>query len=144
MNRIRSLNMLKFLLKDSPHSLTEATQYILNTIRNDNSTGIARYAVLTKKNNQLIGFCGFESTGDNTDFGWRYDSSSWANGYGTEAALAIYEYGITNLKLKSIVVGCSIENIACVKIIQKLKFSYCHLGNVNGRETIKCYQHLTN
>lgn len=136
--------VVKYLRNNKPHSKIEAESYIKDTMSKEKSSGIARYAVSLKTTGELIGFCGFDISGNNIDFGWRYDSSVWGNGYASEAAHAVLNFGINELKLNSIIAGCAIENIASVKIIEKLGFPHCESGIVNGRKTIKYSQHASN
>ena len=48
----------KFLADGSPHTYEMAEAYILDCIDRDRATGISRYAVLRKRETDLIGFAG--------------------------------------------------------------------------------------
>ena len=62
----------KYLRDGSPHPYEEAVAYVQDAVRRDASSGISRYAVVRKVENDLIGFCGFKELDDYVDFGWRY------------------------------------------------------------------------
>ncbi|HTO56998.1 MAG TPA: GNAT family N-acetyltransferase [Pseudomonadales bacterium] len=130
----------KFLADGSPHTYEEAEAYIRDCIDRDRATGISRYAVLRKRQLDLIGFCGFKEQTEYVDFGWRYAHHAWGQGYATEAALRMLEYGTRELGLTNIAAGAFIENIASVKIIQKLGFKRIERHEFYGRPTIRYYQ----
>ena len=58
--------------------------------------------------------------GDGMDFGWRYASAAWGNGYGTEAARAVLAYGLETLRLTTIYAEAYVENRGSLRIMQKL------------------------
>jgi len=62
----------RFLGDGSPHSYEQAAAYVHNCIRSEAKEGVARYAVILKETEELIGFCGFKKMCDYIDFGWRY------------------------------------------------------------------------
>ena len=96
--------------------------YVDDLIALDEETGISRYAVVL--DGELIGFCGFKPDGDNIDLGWRYAERHWGNGYATEAARAVLEYGIYTLRLTRIVAGSYEDNVGSVRVIEKLGFDF--------------------
>ena len=101
----------KYLADGSPHTYEEAEAYIRDCIDRDRATGISRYAVLRKREMDLIGFCGFKEQPDYVDFGWRYAHQVWGQGYAKEAALWILQYGVTELGLTNIAAGAFTENL---------------------------------
>lgn len=83
----------RYLDDGAPHGHAEAAAYIADVIQRDRDTGIARYAVVRRREGDLLHFCGFRALEDAIDFGWRYARHAWGQGYGTEAALAVLAYG---------------------------------------------------
>ena len=130
----------RFLADGSPHSYREAEHYILDCIERDRSSGISRYAVTRKAEQDLIGFCGFKALPDYTDFGWRYAHRCWGQGIATEAALRMLAYGLEELRLANIAAGAYCENIASVAIIRKLGFTHIAHDRFYGKATIRYYQ----
>lgn len=130
----------RFLRNSSPHSYEEAEQYVQKTIEEERRTGIARYAVERKDEGKLIGFCGFADIDEQIDFGWRYESACWGRGYGTEAALAVLNYGVSVLRLKRIVAGTAVENVASLRIIEKLGFDGPEYFEIQGRRVARYYK----
>ena len=107
--------------------------------------GYARYALVHKGDNKVIGFCGLKyippgDLGDNEgapDIGYRMLSKYWGQGLGFEAAQAAMEYGRKTLGLTNIFGDAVVENAASNRILQKLglKFEcrYEHDGWVVNR-----------
>ena len=130
----------KYLADGSPHAHEEAESYIHDVIRRDRESGISRYAVERKADRDLIGFCGFKELEDYVDFGWRYAQHAWGQGYGTEAALAVLDYGLNALKLQSIAVQSFVDNIASLRIIEKLGFQIVEEIECYGNKMVRYYQ----
>lgn len=115
-----------------PMDLERARGYIPDCIERDRATGISRYAVTRADDGLFLGFCGFkalqgEDAGDQVppgdpwvDFGWTYRQSAWRQGFGTEAARAIYDYGKGVLKLENVEIRTHRDNVGSLKIIERL------------------------
>lgn len=130
----------KFLGDGLPHSYEQAAAYVVDCIRSEAKEGFARYAVILRETGELIGFCGFKKGYGCIDFGWRYARRAWGNGYATEAAVAVLDYGINTLKLYGIVVESAVENVGSVRVIEKLGMQFEAFGEVRGRKTVRYRQ----
>ena len=130
----------KYLGDGSPHPYEEADAYVQDVLRRDASSGISRYAVVRKVENDLIGFCGFKELDDYVDFGWRYARHVWRHGYGKEAALAVLDYGLTTLNLQSIAARSFVENVGSVRIIEQLGFGEPEYSDILGRKFVRYRQ----
>ncbi len=67
------------------------------------------------------------------DLGFRFFKVYWGKGFATEAAKSCLDYGFSQLKLQTIVGRALIENIASIKVLEKIGMKYwketiCH-GN---------------
>ena len=131
----------RFLGDGAPHSYEQAEAYVHNCIRSEANEGITRYAVIHKETGELIGFCGFKKMHGYIDFGWRYSRRAWSNGYATEAAAAVLNYGTGTLKLSGIVAESAVENVGSVRVIEKIGMQFEDFGEVRGRKTVR-YRHL--
>jgi RimJ/RimL family protein N-acetyltransferase len=114
--------VMRYLGDGVPHSHEQAEAYVEELIALDRDTGVSRYAVVL--DGELIGFCGFRDLGDHIDFGWRYAHRHWGRGYATEAARAVLEHGLDELKLSGIVAVAYEANVGSVRVIQKLGFEH--------------------
>jgi RimJ/RimL family protein N-acetyltransferase len=96
--------------------------------------GIGRWACHLLENDEFIGWCGLKKVGNEVDLGYRFIQKYWGNGYATEAAQAVLNYGIKN-KIPNMIGCADVENIASVKVLQKIgltfKEYYFEKGEVN-------------
>jgi RimJ/RimL family protein N-acetyltransferase len=94
------------------------------------------YAVIDKESGKMIGRCGLGFL-DNTpevELGYVFDKSYWNMGLATEASKATLNYGFEEIKLDRIVAIAKPENIASVRVIQKIGMKYekdAHFYNVD-------------
>ena len=116
-----------------PRSAADTRAYVADCIVRDRETGISRYAVERRSDAAFLGYCGFKAlTGDTSgnvapgtawvDFGWQYRPSAWGQGFGTEAAQAVYRYGVEVLRLENIEIRTHEQNVASLRIIARLGF----------------------
>jgi RimJ/RimL family protein N-acetyltransferase len=119
-----------------PNQPDVAAAYIRDCILREATTGISRYGVHLKQSDELIGFCGFKKLNGRIDFGWRYAKAFWRHGYGTEAAAAVLEYGVATLHLSDIGARSFEENLASVRIIEKLGFVSAGKSELNGKTVL--------
>ena len=54
------------------------------------------------------------------ELGWIIHKQFWGNGYATEAAFALKEFCVNELKLKKLKACCDNENVQSIKVIKKL------------------------
>ena len=54
------------------------------------------------------------------ELGWILHKAYWAKGYCTEAAMAVKEFALKELKLTELVAHCDSENIASARVMEKL------------------------
>lgn len=54
------------------------------------------------------------------EIGWHFGAASWGQGYATEAARAVMEYGFERLQLPAIYAVTLIENARSVRVTQRL------------------------
>ncbi|GLS83432.1 GNAT family N-acetyltransferase [Paraferrimonas haliotis] len=84
--------------------------------------GYARYALIHKGDNKVIGFCGVKYLDDEQrpDIGYRMLPQYWGQGLAYEAAQATMDYARNELGLTNIMAEAVVENIASNKILLKL------------------------
>ena len=51
---------------------------------------------------------------------YKVDPKYWGKGYATEALTILLDFGFNNLKLHRIEAGCAVENIASIKVLEKV------------------------
>ena len=80
-------------------------------------------AITLADSGRLIGNCGVRLTapGSNIgDIGYELDPLFWGNGYATEAARAMLQFGFEQLQLHRITAVCIAENEGSVRVLTKL------------------------
>ena len=81
------------------------------------------FAVTLKANGQVIGNCNIRKNLPEdrvAEMGYEIAPVHWGNGYATEAARAIVEYGFRQLDLHRIAAWCIAENTASARVLEKL------------------------
>lgn len=136
---VKDPDVTKFLGNGAPHTYEQAERYVHECMELEIKNNFARYAVIHKQTNKLIGFSGFKEIDNRIDFGWRYSKDMWGKGYATEAAKTVLDYGIKILKLSNIVAMSVVENTRSIKVIEKIGFEFEAFGQLNGYP-IKLYK----
>lgn len=88
-----------------------------------NKLGFCRSAVIVKETGQLIGSVGLAvipDTDNVVEVVWTITDDETRNGYATEAAKAWLRYGLEDLGLKMIVALANPENVASIRVMEKL------------------------
>ena len=88
--------------------------------------GFGRLAVVEKSSRRLIGFAGLkylEERGE-VDLGYRLLPTHWGRGFATESGRAILRDGFTRLRLSRIIATVFPENVASVRVLEKLGFAF--------------------
>lgn len=84
--------------------------------------GFGRWAVHRKDNAAFIGWCGlkFRPEMQEVDLGYRFAQSAWGQGFATESAAAALQQGFEKFRLQRIVGRALPENLASIKVLQKI------------------------
>ncbi|AWK06040.1 N-acetyltransferase [Flavobacterium crocinum] len=128
-NVIRYTGDRKFdSIKDARFFLENYNDYKLN--------GYGRWAVIDKTTKDFLGWCGLKYTKerDETDIGFRFFEQYWNKGYATESAKACLQYGFEKLKLEFVVGKVRTENMASIKVLEKLGLTYKKEFDFDGQK----------
>lgn len=96
------------------------------------------FAVTLKFNGQLIGNCNIRKHRAEdlvAEIGYEIAPAHWSNGYATEAARAIVEFGFHELKLHRIAAWCIADNTASAHVLEKIGMQL--EGRLREQENIK-------
>jgi ribosomal-protein-alanine N-acetyltransferase len=80
-------------------------------------------AITLANNGELIGSCGLRRKPGNereADIGFELAPERWGNGYATEAARAMVDFGFRELGLHRISSWCIAENLASARVLERL------------------------
>jgi RimJ/RimL family protein N-acetyltransferase len=82
-----------------------------------------QFAVALPDDGRLIGSCGIRRKEDNdreADIGYELAPEHWGRGYATEAALAVVEFGFSELRLDRISSWCIADNTASAGVLERV------------------------
>ncbi len=105
-----------------PHRTIEDTgQYLETAIREDET-----WAVTLKADGRVIGSIGLHLKDVEAvrELGYVMNPEFWGNGYMTEAAKAVIDFGFLELRLDAIVIFHRVNNRRSKRVIQKCGFRY--------------------
>ena len=119
---VSDARVMRFLGDGSTHDRNTATRYVLDCIDSENSGGLARYAVVWKETDKLIGFSGYKYLSGVVDFGYRLAFQFWGKGLATEAGRQVLDYGCNELHLTKITAHALVQNLASIAVLRKLGF----------------------
>jgi RimJ/RimL family protein N-acetyltransferase len=88
--------------------------------------GFGLYLVALKESGVSIGMCGLlkrDSLPD-VDVGFAFLPDYWSQGYAFEAAAAVMNYGRNVLRLSRIVAITSLDNVASIKLLEKVGLKF--------------------
>ncbi|WJK00295.1 GNAT family N-acetyltransferase [Elizabethkingia anophelis] len=113
-------NVIKYTGDKAFQNIDEAREFLEN-YQNYRLNGYGRWAVMSKENNEFVGWCGlkYNSSTDETDVGFRFFEHYWNKGFATESAGACIDYGFKNLNLNTVLGRAMQDNAASVKILEK-------------------------
>lgn len=96
--------------------------------------GYARYALVHKGDQKVIGFCGvkYEPELGLPDIGYRILPAYWGKGLATEAVRATLKYAREVLGLERIIVEVVDQNLASNKLLLKLGFRHVDTYEKDG------------
>lgn len=125
--------VLKYLHEPALESEEHALQIIKTIILPQYENNLGRWAIHTKNNNEFIGWCGlkYRPEIDETDLGYRLMQKAWGKGFATEAAQHTLDHGLNSLQLKLITGRAHVDNIASIKVLEKIGMDYIGEGIVD-------------
>jgi RimJ/RimL family protein N-acetyltransferase len=76
--------------------------------------------VLGEKAIGSVGVKRLSDTHKNAEVGWVFDARYWGQGYATEAARALMDWGFRNLELHRIIAVCDARNVPSYRLMERL------------------------
>ena len=125
--------IVKYVHEPVLTTLEQAKKIIVDIILPQYKNNLGRWATYTKSNNEFIGWCGlkYRPELDEIDLGYRLKKSAWGKGYATEAAKHTLDHSFNKLDLKLITGRAHIENIASIKVLEKIGMHFISEGIVD-------------
>lgn len=84
-------------------------------------------AIIRRDDGRLIGNCGIRCAPDNgaeADIGYELNPDCWGQGYATEAAAGVVQFGFGVLGLQRITSWCIADNEASARVLERLGFRF--------------------
>ncbi len=126
--------VVKYLHEPTLQNEADAKSILTDTILPQYQNNLGRWAMHTKDNDEFIGWCGlkYRPELDEIDLGYRLMQKAWGKGFASEAAQHSLNHGFQSLDLKLITARAHIENIASIKVLEKIGMEYVGEGIVDN------------
>ena len=107
-----------------PETKKETTNFIKYAIAEGKKKTVLNYiwAVVSKETGKLIGDCNLPIIHPDQKeacLGYTLHPDFWNQGYATEIAIRLIEFGLRDLKLHRIFATCDVKNIGSAKVLEK-------------------------
>ncbi len=129
----------EFVGKNPIVSIEQARDVIAFIQQQYQDNSIGRWAVIDKKTKAFMGWAGLklyqsEANGHSNfyELGYRFMPKYWGQGYATEAAKAILEYGFNEMKLKEIYAMTDVKHKASQRVLEKCGMRYIEDFDLGG------------
>ncbi|MGV3696376.1 GNAT family N-acetyltransferase [Flavobacterium sp.] len=111
---------------DKPFETVQEAKSFLENYFQYQLYGYGRWAVIDKKTNAFIGWCGLKYSADldEVDLGYRFFRKYWNLGYATETAKACIDFGFNNLNLHKIIGRAMVDNVGSIRVLEKTGMEY--------------------
>ncbi|MFZ1529437.1 MAG: GNAT family N-acetyltransferase [Ferruginibacter sp.] len=119
-------DVLKYLHERPLKDETDAAEIIRSIILPQYEKKLGRWGMFIKETNEFIGWCGLKYRPElnETDLGYRLMPPAWGKGFATEAAHHCLQYGFEKLQLTQITGRAHIENLASIKVLEKIGMKF--------------------
>lgn len=127
--------VMRYLL---PRNIEQTQTSLRKHIKQWLEYNFGMWAVIHKQSGKMIGRCGLgllENTRQ-VELGYVLDKDFWHQGLATEASIETLKYGFCQIKLSQIVAIANPENIASVRVIQKVGMKYQKNAYYYGQDVV--------
>lgn len=102
--------------------INETAEFLENSMAEWQKSKPMFYEFAILKDSEHIGAVSVYLSDDYTEgeLGWIINKKYWGNGYATEAARAVFDFAVRELKVRRIFAHCDSENVASYKVMEKL------------------------
>ena len=123
---------------DEPFKSVKDAKIFLENYDHYKKYDFGRWAVINKKNNYFLGWCGLKYTQNlnEYDIGFRFLKKEWNKGYATESAKACIEMGFDKYKINEIIGRAMKKNIGSIKVLEKIGLTQFKEFNFDEQEEV--------
>jgi [ribosomal protein S5]-alanine N-acetyltransferase len=131
--------VIRFTGDSSFNNTDEAKRVVLSLIQQYEAKRIGRFVVIDLLTGEKLGWCGLKWHDDKqvSDLGYRFFRHHWGKGYASEASRACLQYGFEELNYSRVIAHADLENIASVRVLEKLGFINLDLVTNEGFYTFE-------
>jgi RimJ/RimL family protein N-acetyltransferase len=119
----------------------DARQYLRDgPIGSYATNGFGLYLVRLSDSGEPVGICGLVKRDefDEPDLGFAFCEEHWGKGFASEASQAVLEHGRLDLGLRRIIAIADADNVASVKVLNKLGFRFERRVTMPGESDEVC------
>lgn len=129
-------SFLQYIGDRGVRDLDTARGYIENVSASYARFGFGLYLVTLKATGEPVGMCGLlkRDSLDDVDIGYAILERFWRHGYAYEAAAAVIDYGLNQLRLPRIVAITDPSNTASIHLLEKLGLRFDRMVHLPGHE----------
>ena len=111
------------------NSATESLESLQKAIAHFEKYGYSHGLVYKKETFEFVGRGGlihalYDETQDDIELGYSFLQEHWGQGYATELATALVQWGFTQLSINKIVAHTSFANLASTHVLDKIGMHY--------------------
>jgi ribosomal-protein-alanine N-acetyltransferase len=119
---------------DKPFSSITKAQEFCETYCPYKATGIGRWTLRLKENNDYVDWCGLKKhPNGEVDLGFRLSQKYWGKSLAYEAASECINYGFNTLDVLQLTARVHPKNQKSIDLIQRLSFDYQKKSKFRGR-----------
>lgn len=111
-----------------PHkSLADSMSYISNVLRSYRKKACFTWAVCENRSGRVIGTCSYifiDPCYKTSEIGYCFSREYWGNGYATEAASVLLQFGFHEIGFQRIQARLMAENVRSERVLQRLGMQY--------------------
>lgn len=123
---LQEKDILQYFPNPNPPPRTKADAYIAHQQAHWELYGYGHWAVVTRDDGQVVGWCGLEYLPElgETEVAYLLSKRVWGRGFATDAARAAVKYGFEKPALPGIIGLVHPENIGSIRVLEKCGMTF--------------------
>jgi [ribosomal protein S5]-alanine N-acetyltransferase len=108
---------------DAHKNLSDTQEFVDNCFKQYAEFGLGPWIIERRDNGRVVGTCGFGEVNRAHRYaamGYFLARDEWGQGFGTEAARAVLNFGLGPLGMQRVEAHCAVENTASEKVLTKI------------------------
>ena len=131
--------VMKYIRSGRPYTPEEVNESLGKSIAHFQKYGYGFGTTFTKEDNKLVGWAGlihldYDDTQPEHEIGCILAKEVWGQGYGTELARAMVEWGFQNINIDKIFASIHPNHIVSQRTSEKIGMKFLKMGNYWGGE----------